>query len=91
MSYKPPIKIIESVEDIPQRNLDRWTLSAIECYFEKSDCTKCPIAKMLETPCYMHLTVKLLLKKFGKPSKELYKELLAESSSKIRNFKEIKK
>ena len=86
MSYNYPLRVILSAEDIPDSNLRRWTLSAMDCYFRNRDCSNCPIAKILETPCYMRLTVKRLFDKFGKPSRSLYNRLLAEERRRHREF-----
>lgn len=53
----------------------KWTLSAIECYHRKGMCSDCPMLEIMETPCNMDFTVSVLLKKLGKPNKQLLEKL----------------
>ena len=48
-----------------------WTLSALECYKLKSDCTKCPILKAnYSFSCQMKKIVEILLKTKGLPNEK---------------------
>ena len=51
--------------DYPQ-----WSNDAINCYELDCDCSKCLLAKILETPCVLNITVKKNLKILGKPTEE---------------------
>lgn len=52
-------------------SLKRWTISARDCYFRGCVCLGCPTYKILETKCRMKQTVLELVRKFGKPEKEI--------------------
>lgn len=57
-------------------SLRRWTQSARDCYFRGCICSGCPIYEILETKCRMKQTVLELVRKFGKPEKEInYQEM----------------
>ena len=47
-----------------------WSRDAINCYELNCDCSKCLLAKILETPCILNLTVEKNLKIIGKPTEE---------------------
>lgn len=49
-----------------------WTLSALECYKLKSDCSRCPIANAnYSFKCQMKTIVDILLKTKGLPNEKL--------------------
>lgn len=51
--------------DYPQ-----WTKDSINCYELNCDCSKCLLAKILETNCILNLTVKRNLQIIGEPTEE---------------------
>lgn len=60
---------------------DYWTPSAVECYNRKKNCDNCPCQSIMETKCEMKKSVPFLLKKLGKPSKEIDKTFFSLLSS----------
>lgn len=48
----------------------QWSKDAINCYEIGCDCTKCLLAKILETPCILNITVEKNLKTIGKPTED---------------------
>lgn len=53
----------------PNLHRERWTYSAINCYLNYCDCSKCNIPKITETRCQMRYAVKQLIKEIGLPTK----------------------
>ncbi len=51
-----------------------WSKDMINCYELKADCTRCLLAKILETPCKMDVTVQIALKEIGEPKEENSRE-----------------
>lgn len=47
-----------------------WSKDAINCWELQADCTRCLLAKILETPCKMDLTVRKIIAAIGEPSEE---------------------
>ena len=47
-----------------------WSKDAINCWELQADCTRCLLAKILETPCKMDLTVRKIIAAIGKPSEK---------------------
>ena len=55
---------------VDENILKGWTQMAEDCYNIGCDCSKCSIKNILSSECHMKQTVILLVKKFGKPSKD---------------------
>lgn len=53
----------------PDLNRERWTYSAVNCYLNYCDCSRCNIPKITETPCHMRYSVKSLIKQLGLPTR----------------------
>ena len=47
--------------------VQRWTIAAKECYDRGCICNGCFYKENMETRCQMKLSVRELVKKFGKP------------------------
>lgn len=67
------IKYINNENDSGMSNsiTQNWTDSAIRCYYNNCNCSKCPIANgNYSFNCQMNSVVKILLNELGPPDKE---------------------
>ena len=55
-----------------------WTISAVQCYMLGCQCLKCNIPDLLESKCLMKKAVMELVRKFGKPTQEMIKNIKKE-------------
>lgn len=58
----------------------RWTTSAIDCYYRGCVCSGCSVYKVLGNRCRMKQSVLMLVKRFGKPKRRKYQDLVIEES-----------
>ena len=50
----------------------KWTEAAIDCYNRGCNCTGCNQLKFMDSACHMKKAVFELVRKFGKPPKNVY-------------------
>ena len=52
-------------------NLRRWTKTTVDCYYNGMKCNICELPEDLKEQCRLKPIVLELVKKFGKPHKEI--------------------
>ena len=52
-------------------NLRRWTRQSVDCYYNGLQCKFCTLPDDIKAQCKMKPVVLALVKKFGKPKREI--------------------
>lgn len=63
---------MEKEFEIKTGGYNRWTVSAMECYYRGCVCRGCIYKSIMDTPCRMKTAVIELVKKFGRPPEIKY-------------------